>query len=526
MDNLAIKPHVKAIRDALKVIPRKLEDTYNLVMERITDQNDDDADLARRVLSWLTYSMRPLKIIELQYALAIGPDQDHIDPESLVDEETMLSVCAGIVTVEDENKTIQFIHYTTQEYLERIRESRFPIAQLEITEACMNYLQQQFQAVESISPWPPLYEYASMQWGAHADENVQKIAETKILSFLNTHPTLTGLALQRQYCHDRGSLILPRHSSFHVAAYFGLFHILSYLIATSIKSDVCDNLGQTPLHIAISRNHRECVRILLDDDRQYGNKLHRAWILLRISAIRGLPEFAQLALENGVGLLSGPDPITMSYRGWTVLHVAVLGRHVAMVEFLCASGFDIESTDLDGNSALHIAAQEGYDDIVHILVAKGAEINKRNRCAETPLHLAAGGKTAWIFAEDSRNCKACAQVLLEHGAEINCTDQEGRTPLYLALMWGEDIASLILRSKGYLNLNCKKLNLLRNINRSGSKIFLPHTFIFKESTMSLEQAIEKCFESPKLVREERLKRFQRYADVINASTLEQLLVKG
>jgi hypothetical protein len=118
MDNLTTKPHVRAIREALKVIPRKLEETYNLVMQRISDQNEDDANLARRLLSWLIYSVGPLTVVELQHALAIEPGQDHLDSDSLIDEEIILSVCAGIVTIEDESNLIRFIHYTTQEYLE------------------------------------------------------------------------------------------------------------------------------------------------------------------------------------------------------------------------------------------------------------------------------------------------------------------------------------------------------------------------------------------------------------------------
>ena len=158
---------------------------------------------------------------------------------------------------------------------------------------------------------------------------------------------------------------------------------------TGINSEDYDSLGHTPIHVAVLRNHRECVRILLDNDRAYGKEFHRAWTVMRIAAIQGRPEFARLAIETEADFFSQPDPIAISYRGWSVLHEAVLAQHVEIVEILCDSGFEVDSVDLEGNSALHLAATEGYDDILRTLVRKGADINKRNKCGETPLHRAA-----------------------------------------------------------------------------------------------------------------------------------------
>jgi ankyrin repeat protein len=529
MDNLATKPSVRAIREALKVIPRKLEETYDLVMQRISDQNEDDANLARRLLSWLTYSVRSLTVVELQHALAIEPGQDHLDSDSLIDEEIMLSVCAGIVTVEDESNLIRFIHYTTQEYLERIRDVRFPTAQLEITEACMEYLQQQGPASEHLrySEFAkhirsrPFYEYAAFNWGAHADEDVQRVAETRILEFLKNNQTVAAIPLRIHYLSIGGNLGLARQPSVHAVAYLGLSHILKCQIKAGINSEVCNSLGQTPIHIAVSRNHRECVRILLDDDRAHEKEFHRAWTLIRIAAIQGLPEFARLAIESEADFFSQPDPIAISYRGWTVLHEAVLARHVEIVEILCDSGFEVDSVDLKGNSALHLAATEGYDDILRTLVTKGADINKHNNCGETPLHHAAAKND--MFAWDLESSKLCTQLLLEFGAEVNCMDDEGRTPLYGALMWGEDTAQLILQNGGCLNLTGEAFKFVRNILGSGYSTPLPPTAVFQGNDLSLDQAKEKYSKTAKALREERLERLRHHGDVIDISGFEELL---
>jgi ankyrin repeat protein len=522
MDSLATKSSVKAIREALKVIPRKLEETYDLVLQRISDQNEDDANLARRLLSWLTYSVRPLTVVELQHALAIEPGQDHLDSDSLIDEEIMLSVCAGIVTIEDESNLMRFIHYTTQEYLERIRDARFPTARLEITETCIQYLQQEglnsehldyAQVVECIQTFP-FYKYAALNWGAHADGDVQRVAETRILGFLKNVTTDTAIALTRQGKFSGRNFVLPRQSGVHVAVFVGLSHILECQIKAGIKSEVYDHQGRTPIHVAVSSNHKECVRILLDDDRAHGKEFHRAWTLMRIAAIQGLPEFARLAIESEADFFSQPDPIALSYRGWTVLHEAVLARHVEIVEILCDSGFEVDSVDLEGNSALHLAATEGYDGILRTLVRKEADINKRNKCGETPLHHA---------TTNQGDGKLCIQSLLEFGAEVNCMDDEGRTPLYGALMRGKDTAQLILQSGGCLNLTGETFKFVRNILRSSCSTPFPPTAVFQGIDLSLDQEKEKYSKTAKALREERLKRLRRHGDVIDISDFKKFL---
>jgi ankyrin repeat protein len=315
----------------------------------------------------------------------------------------------------------------------------------------------------------PFYEYAAFNWGAHADEDVQRVAETRILEFLKNYPTVTAIGPRILEWPGGGDTGFPPQPSVHVAAYFGLSHILECQIKHGINSEFYDSRGRTPIHVAVSRNHRECVRILLDDDKAREKEFHRAWTVMRIAAIQGLPEFARLAIESEAEFFSQPDPIALSYRGWTVLHEAVLARHVEIVEILCDSGFEVDSVDLEGNSALHLAATEGYDDILRTLVRKGADVNKRNKCGETPLHHA---------TTNQENCKLCIQSLLEFGAEVNCMDDEGRTPLYGALMWGKDTAQLILQSGGCLNLTGETFKFVRNILRPSGSTPFPPTAVF------------------------------------------------
>ena len=88
-------------------------------MERIEGQLPDEEELAKQVLSWITYAKRPLTISELEYTLAVEPEESQLDKENLCRVEDMVSVCTGLVTVDEESNIIRLVYYITQEYFER-----------------------------------------------------------------------------------------------------------------------------------------------------------------------------------------------------------------------------------------------------------------------------------------------------------------------------------------------------------------------------------------------------------------------
>lgn len=100
-----------------------------------------------KILSWITCAERPLTTSELQHALATKVGKSELDQGDLPHIGDMISVCSGLVTVDEESRTIRLVHYTTQEYFERTQEHWFPNANLDITIVCVNYLS--FRVFES-----------------------------------------------------------------------------------------------------------------------------------------------------------------------------------------------------------------------------------------------------------------------------------------------------------------------------------------------------------------------------------------
>jgi len=109
MDTLATKNNPRAVRDALDVLPTEVDATYNEAMRRITAQSKDDKELAERILLWVVYARRPLSLLELQHALAILPWMTDIDPESLVPELLLTSVCAGLVVIDEYQSIVRLV---------------------------------------------------------------------------------------------------------------------------------------------------------------------------------------------------------------------------------------------------------------------------------------------------------------------------------------------------------------------------------------------------------------------------------
>lgn len=109
MDSLSTRSNRRDIRIALDRLPAEVNATYDLVMERIAGQSEGDRTLAEQLLSWVAYACRPLSIRELQHASAVSPDMTDIDPDAIIDELTLTSVCAGLVVIDEHSNTIRLV---------------------------------------------------------------------------------------------------------------------------------------------------------------------------------------------------------------------------------------------------------------------------------------------------------------------------------------------------------------------------------------------------------------------------------
>jgi hypothetical protein len=109
MDSLVEKLNARQVRAALENLPEGMDGTYDEAMGRIERQDDSRRQLAKRVLSWITYAVRPLSVKELQHALAVIPDTTYLDPDDITDDEILTSICAGLVVIDEKRNVIGLV---------------------------------------------------------------------------------------------------------------------------------------------------------------------------------------------------------------------------------------------------------------------------------------------------------------------------------------------------------------------------------------------------------------------------------
>lgn len=71
-----------------------VHDAYAITLARI---HCDDRELLFQILSWISFSHGPLTVEDLRYALAASVS--HFNKDNLVDRNSILRLCAGLVCV-------------------------------------------------------------------------------------------------------------------------------------------------------------------------------------------------------------------------------------------------------------------------------------------------------------------------------------------------------------------------------------------------------------------------------------------
>jgi ankyrin repeat protein len=386
VDSLVSKKTTTKLKSALENLSHgsgALGHAYNKAIDRIDGQEHDDCTLAKQVLSWISYAREPLTTEELCHALAVRAGDGDFDSENVTDVEDILSVCAGLVTVDEESQIIRLVHYTTQEYLEGIREIWYPNAQQEIASTCLTYLC--FEPFRS-APCPNHDEwesrcreysflyYSARYWPDHVFTVQEDICELAMALLQDSN--LVSYA----YVHKWESYGQPLTlvTGLHLTASSGLLHLSRELLSWAEKekidlSNSKDSKGKTPLFWGVESGRKDVVELLLSAQAVDVNVKNIYWLTALSEAIsRDHKEIVQLLLCTG--------KVDVSVKGWkglTALMQAILEGRKEMVElFLNTGRFDVDAK-LEGWTPVLLAARRGHKDIVELLLGRGeADVDK------------------------------------------------------------------------------------------------------------------------------------------------------
>lgn len=288
---------MSAVRNTLASLPKTLDETYERILTGIMVENETEA---LRLLQWLTYSNRPLRIEEVAEALAmddllVRPYLNH--ENRLVDPHDTLTICPDLIVISPvrvlsengdmiEAKELRFAHFSVEEYLTSSRCSTGPLARYSIqrdanqiiARSCIGYLSSisaNHLLEDDFQTQFPLYHYASHEWFYHVRNSPQQ-------EDLDQLDTLVEQLLDPSYAHlvnwlrmfdpDRpwSSRLNPHKSrwetcsALYYAPSLGLLRTVKRLISHGAEVNYTRGSLGSPLQAAAYHGHRDIVVLLIE----------------------------------------------------------------------------------------------------------------------------------------------------------------------------------------------------------------------------------------------------------------------
>ncbi|KAL9578374.1 MAG: hypothetical protein Q9212_005757 [Teloschistes hypoglaucus] len=174
---------VKHVRNKLRTLPSTLKVTYDSAMERIENQEPDYRRIALKAMAWMCYAFRTLSLKELQHALAVEPGDTALDEDLVMDGQSIMSLCAGLVLVDQRTNMVNLVHDSIKSYFDDTRHIQFREHHAEITLTCATYLT--LDSLKGAKIWDlvqdyPLACYAAQFMGDHARNSPEESLEPSI----------------------------------------------------------------------------------------------------------------------------------------------------------------------------------------------------------------------------------------------------------------------------------------------------------------------------------------------------------
>ncbi|KAH9207858.1 hypothetical protein DL95DRAFT_312889, partial [Leptodontidium sp. 2 PMI_412] len=320
--------NVDALRKALNSLPKTLDETYARILLSIDEDYSQDTF---RILQWLMYSARPLRIEELVEVIAIDTKQSRFNPKNrLPDPRDLLTICSSLVTtaavtVNDDNgahnETIELMlaHFSIKEYLisDRIRTGiafQYNLqsgGEEEITQSCLTYLlhfQRGILNSENLNTFP-LALYAAEHWCRHFRAMKGSDQATKLsmqlfngdafknwIRLFDPDRPLEGTNMKRN--------ITSIASPIYYASLEGLYEPLMLLLEKGADVNAQGGRYGNALQAASAQGHETIAVLLLEkgaDVNAQGGKYGNA---LQAASAGGHETIAALLLQKGA-IISG-----------------------------------------------------------------------------------------------------------------------------------------------------------------------------------------------------------------------------
>ncbi|KAI0411065.1 hypothetical protein F5X98DRAFT_358030 [Xylaria grammica] len=448
-----------SVRRTLASLPRTLDDTYARILSNIPPNY---LPYATRILQFLTYSERPLRMEEAIDAIAVQPANiPRFDPKDrIVVPHEIQRYCSSLVLItkvkgkRGKNGMVvelQLAHQSVKEYLTSNRlTGEFAeslgalVSSTSIAEVCLSYLVQLEEGVlkEEVEQLFPMIEYAADCWAKHAAMSECNSENVRALTMeLLSNRSLYEMCYQLSgFADSWGYRELP-----------------------------------SPLSFASRVGLKQSVKGLIDhetnDDDEYGNAL-------RAASYGGHEEIARMLLEEGANVNAPDDSAIYDWEEEFPLYAASYEGHERVVQLLLDWGADVNARCGEYDTALQAASYRGHTSIVQRLLNNNADADAHGGYWNNPLFgafvaeseeivqmLLVGGADAnsqggatimrgglfeyALQAASYRGWVDTVQMLLDKGADLNARDATYGNAFDAALQGGRrEIFKMLLHTGG------------------------------------------------------------------------------
>lgn len=337
---------MKQIRQALKSLPSKIDQAFESSIDRINAQSKPRSELAHRLIGWVTFAQRRLKIEEILHAFAIEENSDEIDKENVPNADLLIRLCVGLVILDQETRTVAMVHTTAYEFFR----SRLQTASIDkdIATTSILYLStrtlaerscETFEEMEERLQTFPFLSYAAQYLSRHSQHHdIELVLMARIL-----------ILLKNLNCRSSAFQALQYRKEFNKADNSAAFF-------NSIPT------GQNPLHLAACWNLSATSNALLEEGADPSAPDSQDWTPLHWACSYGHVAVMGVLVKGGAGLNKQDS------QGWTPLFWAVFSGNIDVVKFLLANGARHQIRSILGWTALHWAISRGEDSIVKVLL--------------------------------------------------------------------------------------------------------------------------------------------------------------
>ncbi|KAF2178926.1 purine and uridine phosphorylase [Zopfia rhizophila CBS 207.26] len=314
----------RTLKIALVSLPNTLDETYSRILRAVPSEH---RQYATRILQFLTFSERPLRIEEAVDAIAVDTEGNQYFSLKyrMPDPQEISRYCSSLVVVvsatehsngeDSERVELQLAHFSVKEYLTSNRldsgiaqDFQETTARASIAKVCLAYLLHFDQDVppKQISEAFPLARYSARFWMTNAlvaeakDKRLQYFVVQLFCYRRRSYEICYSL-----YRPDRPWDNAPDNggdelaSALYYAALGGLVNAVMFLLNRAVDVNAEGGYYGNALQAASERGHEQIVKLLLDkgayvnaEGGEYSNALQAA-------SARGHKQIVELLLNKG-----------------------------------------------------------------------------------------------------------------------------------------------------------------------------------------------------------------------------------